>query len=228
MHKSFLKSFVLAVVSALALTLLPSASAQLVSAGMTGTVRGNDGNAIAGATVTALHTPTNASYTATTNTVGRFNFRGLPVGGPYTLTTRAQGFDEVATTDIVLELGNDIDIGVTLKSEVLKLEKFVVGGSRNDLDSSASGAGTVLNSQRLAGKPTAERSFADMISANPLVTLNSLSSANDHDMIADPASARTLVSTMRSSSERPIASSRRARTVNARSLVRRRDRWSHR
>lgn len=181
MHKSFLRSFVLSVVAALALTLSPSGFAQLVASGMTGTVRSTDGNPIAGASVTAVHTPTNTTFTATSNQSGRFNFRGLPVGGPYTVTTRAQGYDEVATTNIITELGNDVDVGITMKSEVLKLEKFVVGGTRNALDSSASGAGTVLNSQRLAAKPTTERSFADMISANPLVTLNSLSSANDRE-----------------------------------------------
>jgi|CXWL01.1.fsa_nt_gi hypothetical protein len=171
MHKSFLKSFVLAVVTALSLTLLPSASAQLVSAGLTGTVRGTDGNPIAGASVTALHTPTNATFTATSNQAGRFNFRGLPVGGPYTVTAKAGGYGEVSITDITAELGNDIDVGVTLKSEVLQLEKYVVGGTRNDLDSAASGAGSTLNSDRLAAKPTSERSLADMISASPLVTL---------------------------------------------------------
>jgi hypothetical protein len=181
MHKSFLRSFVLAVVTALGLTLSPSGFGQLVSSGMTGTIRGSDGNVVAGASVTAVHTPTNATYTATTNPNGRFNFRGLPVGGPYTVTTRASGFNEDISTDITTELGNDIDLSVTLKSEVLQLEKYVVGSSRNELDAAAAGAGTVLNSQRLAAKPTAERSFADMISANPLVSLRSLSSANDRE-----------------------------------------------
>jgi hypothetical protein len=173
MHKSFLKSFVLAVVTALSLTLLPSASAQLVSAGLTGTVRGTDGTAIAGASVTIVHTPTNATYTATSTPAGRFNFRGLPVGGPYTVTAKAEGYGEVSTSDVTTELGNDVDVGLTLKSEVLQLDKYVVGGTRNDLDSAASGAGSTLNSDRLAAKPTSERSFADLISANPLVTLRS-------------------------------------------------------
>jgi len=181
MHKSFLRSFVLAVVTALALTLSPSGFGQLVSSGMTGTVRGSDGNTIVGASVTAVHTPTNATYTAATNQNGRFNFRGLPVGGPYTLTTRATGFDEGVVSDITTELGNDIDVAVTLKSEVLQLDKFVVGSSRNELDAAASGAGSVLNSQRLAAKPTAERSFADLVSATPMVALRSLSSANDRE-----------------------------------------------
>lgn len=173
MHKSFLRSFVLAVVTALALTLSPSALAQLVTSGLTGTVRGSDGSALAGVTVTAVHTPTNGNYTSTTNSVGRFTFRGLPVGGPYTVSAKAEGYSEVSANDIIAELGNDAEVNLTLKSEVLQLEKFVVGGSRSDLDGSASGAGTILDSERLAAKPSSERSLADMISASPMVTLRS-------------------------------------------------------
>jgi len=181
MHQSFLKTFVLAVVSALALTLSPSAFAQSVSAGMSGTVKGSDGKAVAGATLTAVHTPTNASFTAVTTPAGRFNFRGLPVGGPYTITAKAEGYSSESVSDITAQLGTDIDIGVVLKSEVLQLDKYVVGGSRGDLDSAAQGAGATLNAERLAGKPSAERSFADLVSATPQVTLQALSSANDRE-----------------------------------------------
>jgi hypothetical protein len=173
MHKSFLRSLVLAVVTALAVTLSPTALAQLVTSGLTGTVRASDGKALAGASVTAVHTPTNATFTATTNSTGRFTFRGLPVGGPYTVTARAEGFPEVSANDIIAELGNEAEVNLTVKSEVLQLEKFVVGGSRSDLDGAATGSGTILDEQRLAAKPSSERSLADMISASPMVTLRS-------------------------------------------------------
>ncbi len=173
MHKSSLKLFLLAVVTALAVTLTPTALAQIVSTGMSGSVTGSDGKALAGVTVTAVFTPTNATYTATTNPGGRFNFRGLPPGGPYTVSARADGYNGGTQSDLTTQLGNDIAVNLTLQSDVLQLEKFVVTTSRNDLDANASGAGSVLTSERLANKPTSERSFADMISANPLVTLRS-------------------------------------------------------
>ena len=88
MHKSFLKSLVLAVVTALALTLSPSAFAQITTAGMSGTLRGADGKSLAGVTVTAVHTPTNATFTAVTSAAGRFTFVGVPVGGPFTVSAK--------------------------------------------------------------------------------------------------------------------------------------------
>src|SRR5258708_21091278 len=89
MHKSFLKSFVLAVVTALAVMLTPSALAQVVTSGLAGTVRSNDGSPISGATVTAVFTPTNATFTSTTSATDRYQFGSLPVRGPYPTTTSA-------------------------------------------------------------------------------------------------------------------------------------------
>ncbi|HEY8995224.1 MAG TPA: carboxypeptidase regulatory-like domain-containing protein [Lacunisphaera sp.] len=180
MQKSFLKSLLISATTALAVLLSPNALAQLVSSGLTGTVTSADGKAVSGITVTAVHTPTNATFNAVTNEAGRFNFRGLPVGGPYTVSAKSDA-GEAGVSGITAELGNDVAVNLTLKSEVLQLEKLVVGGERNDLDASLTGAGMTLDSARLAAKPSAERSFADLISATPMVTLRSLSSANDRE-----------------------------------------------
>ncbi|HEX2862355.1 MAG TPA: carboxypeptidase-like regulatory domain-containing protein, partial [Lacunisphaera sp.] len=171
MQKSFLRSLFTAVVTALAVTLSPLATAQIVSSGMTGVVRGSDGKALAGATVTAVHTPTNSTFTAVANDSGRFSFRSLPVGGPYTVTAKHDGYDVAVRDNVTTQLGSDVDVGLTLKSEVLELEKFVTTGSANDLNANATGAGMFMSNDQLEAKPTAQRSLADMISASPLVTL---------------------------------------------------------
>ncbi len=183
MHKSFLKSSVLAVVTALAVTLMPSALAQVVTSGLAGTVTSTDGAAISGATVTLVHTPTNATFTDTTNANGHYNFSGLPVGGPYTITTSAAGYTSEPTNDINTELGNTIDVNLSMKSEVLKLEKFVATGSRNDFDSNSQGPSVTLTAERLAAKPTTQRSLADLVSATPGITLRSLSGDREEAQI---------------------------------------------
>lgn len=171
MQKSFIKSLVLTVVTGLALTLSPTALAQLTSSGLTGSVRGNDGTPVAGANVTAVFTPTNATFNAVTSAAGRYNFRGLPVGGPYTITVSAEGYDTGTVQEITSVLGTDIEVNLTLKSAVLQLEKFVVGGDQSDLDASATGSGLTITGEQIGNRPTSERSLADMISASPLVTL---------------------------------------------------------
>lgn len=180
MHKSFLRKVALALATVMAVAFLPSAFAQITTTGITGSLRAADGKALAGVTVTATHNPTNANYTAVTTPAGRFNFIGLPVGGPFTLSAKTEGGEAVAT-DQFTTLGTDIDVALTVKSETIQLEKVVVGGSRSALDATATGSGVTLDAAQLAVKPTTERSFADLVSAAPQVTLQALSSANDRE-----------------------------------------------
>lgn len=182
MQKSFIKSFFVAC-AFLAATFSPSAFAQTVSSGLNGIVRSSDGTIISGATVTAVFTPTNATYTSVSTASGRFNFSGLPVGGPYTLSTKADGYTSDPVTNISTELGNTLDVNLSMKSEVLKLEKFVATGTRNGLDTSSTGASTLLTAERLAAKPTTQRSLADLISASPAVTLRAVSGDREEAMI---------------------------------------------
>ncbi len=174
MQKLFTKSALLAVFTIIAVALSPTALAQLVTSGMTGLVRGTDGKLLAGATVRATYTPTNATFTAITNEQGRFNFRGLPVGGPFTIAATASGYGAEQAPEIYTTLGTDVDVVVTMKSEVVVMEKFVASASRSDLDSSATGSGLTLSNERISNKPTSERSLADMISASPLVAMRDM------------------------------------------------------
>lgn len=150
--------------------------AQTVSSGISGSLRDPAGQPVAGATVTALHVPTGTSYATTTSDAGRYNFRGLIVGGPYTVSAVAKGFKSVERPEVETQLGTDLEISLTLeRTEIVTLEKFVVKGEANELDSASAGAGSLLNNQRLTNKPTTQRSLADLVSASPFVTLRALS-----------------------------------------------------
>jgi hypothetical protein len=174
MTKNFILKYVSAGILALCFVISP-VHAQLVTAGATGVVRDNTGKAVSGAEVTAVHVPTGTTYTATTNADGRYNMRGMVVGGPFTFTAKAAGHKLSERSDVETQLASDIDVPITLEpgSEVVTMDKFVVQGAANELDSAAAGAASVLSSARLAAKPTSARSLADLISASPFVTLRS-------------------------------------------------------
>jgi hypothetical protein len=171
MHLPALKRVALLAWLAFAAFCLPSLHAQLVSSGITGTLRDADGRPVAGATVTAVHVPTNATFRAATSEQGRFVFRGVPVGGPFTVSAAKDGAQSQPIEGLDTLLGSEIEVNLTMKSDVVVLERFVATASRSELDAGAKGSGMVLGSERLAGKPTSERSLADMISASPLATL---------------------------------------------------------
>lgn len=170
MHKSFLR-IVLTVVTALAATFAPMGYAQgVVSSSITGSVL-DAGKPVAGVTVTAVHVPTNSTYTAVTAPSGRFQITGLRVGGPYTVTAAAPSYTISTYNDVYLALGEPSDVSLEARSETLQLEKFVVTGEANALDSSATGAGSVLDSRAILNMPTTNRSFADLVKTNPFTAI---------------------------------------------------------
>lgn len=167
-----------------ALALALPLHAQVTTSGITGVVRNSEGRSVPGAAVKAVHQPTNAQFSATSNAEGRFYFRSLPVGGPYSITVTAANFGTETTTGVTTQLGTDIDVNFSLTSGVTTMEKFVVSGERSTLDSNAQGAGTFLTSERLDAKPTTQRSLADVISASSLVTLRALSGDREEAQIS--------------------------------------------
>ncbi len=146
----------------------------MTSSGISGSVRDDSGAPVAGAVVTAIYTPTNSTYTSTTSAGGRFNMRGLNVGGPYVVTVTADGFATTKQSDVYTQLASDIELNLALRAgDVVAMEAFNVQADSNDLDGGALGAGSVLNNNRISLKPSTERSLADIVSASPLVTLRS-------------------------------------------------------
>src|SRR6185436_442658 len=116
---------------------------------------------------------------------GRYNFRGMITGGPYTLTVTAPGFKNLERSDVTTSLGVDIDLNVTLEpSAVVVMEKFTVKGDTLALDSNATGAASLLDRDRLLLQPTAQRSFADMARTNSMVTLRNVFGDRQEGMLA--------------------------------------------
>ncbi|HYD83758.1 MAG TPA: carboxypeptidase-like regulatory domain-containing protein, partial [Opitutus sp.] len=94
--------------AAVFLGVLSAGYAQVVSSGITGTVVADDGRPIAGASVTVRHEPTNTVSTAVTRDNGRFSFRGLPVGGPFTVSATAEGATIGSVSGVTTLLGEDV------------------------------------------------------------------------------------------------------------------------
>ena len=147
--------------------------AQVVSSGISGLVRDTAGNPVVGAAITSVHLPTNATSSAVTNQFGRFAIRGLPVGGPYSVTGSAATFSPATASDIFTDLGNDAEVTLTLKGTVVVMERFIATASRSDLDAAATGSGTTLDVMRIESQPTLGRAFADLMKTNPYVTSRS-------------------------------------------------------
>jgi hypothetical protein len=102
-----------------------SASAQMASGRIIGTVTDAQGAAIAGAKVTVTNTGTNVSWNTVTNSDGFYQVLELPVGR-YVVTAEHNGFSKVATAGQSLDINQSLRVDVHMKvgsvSEVVKVE----------------------------------------------------------------------------------------------------------
>ena len=71
-----------------------SASAQVTTGNITGTVADQQGGALPGAVVVATHVPTGTPYKTVTDKDGRFQVLEVRIGGPYTVTVTMSGFKD--------------------------------------------------------------------------------------------------------------------------------------
>jgi hypothetical protein len=94
--------------------LAPRAHAQNVYATIHGTVTDNSGAVIPNAQVTALNTSTGISTKATTDSSGYYTFPQLQIGGPYTVSVAAPGFQSYQKTGITLTVNSNPEANAVL------------------------------------------------------------------------------------------------------------------
>ncbi|MBC8084364.1 MAG: carboxypeptidase regulatory-like domain-containing protein, partial [Hymenobacter sp.] len=79
-----------------------------------GVITDKDGAGLPGATIIALHTPTNTQYVAPTNSEGRFNIQNMRIGGPYTVRVTFVGYKDATREGIFLNLGQNQRLDINL------------------------------------------------------------------------------------------------------------------
>jgi hypothetical protein len=138
------------------------------TAAMSGTITDSKGAALPGATVIAVHTPTNTQYVAPTNADGRFNIQNMRVGGPYTVKITFVGFQDFNRTGINLTLAENFRLDAKLGDASTQLTEVTVTGRQNPLiNADRTGAATTIQRQQIERLPTINRSFNDFTRLTP-------------------------------------------------------------
>ncbi|UOQ97101.1 TonB-dependent receptor [Hymenobacter sp. 5317J-9] len=138
------------------------------TAAMSGVVSDKDGSGLPGATVIAVHTPTNTQYVAPTNSDGRFNIQGMRVGGPYTVKITFVGYQDVNRSDIFLALGQNLRLDVALTTSTTELTEVTVSGRRDPvINAGRTGAETNISREQITRLPTLSRSLTDFTRLTP-------------------------------------------------------------
>ncbi|WP_223648551.1 carboxypeptidase-like regulatory domain-containing protein [Hymenobacter psoromatis] len=138
------------------------------TAAMSGTITDSKGQALPGATVIAVHTPTNTQYVAPTNSDGRFSIQNMRVGGPYTVKVTFVGFQDFNRTGVNLTLSENFRLDVKLSDASTQLSEVTVTGRQNPvINADRTGAATTIQRQVIEQLPTINRSFADYTRLTP-------------------------------------------------------------
>ena len=153
----------------LAVTLSVTLMAQETTSEIQGTV--TDGtNLVAGASITAIHTPTGTKYVTTSRRDGRYNLPNLKIGGPYTITVSFVGYKTEKQDGIILVLGQEFRADFGLKLDTKALESVTVNTTTRQnkiFSNSRTGSQEVVTRSLIEQLPTINRSISDFTKLEP-------------------------------------------------------------
>ncbi|MBS1667318.1 MAG: TonB-dependent receptor [Bacteroidetes bacterium] len=153
-----------------------STIAQVTTSGMTGTVKSSSSEPLSRASIKATHLPSGTVYSTLTQTDGRFTISNMRVGGPYQLEISFVGYNDYEKKDIVLNLGEVLNLNIFLVSSSQTLQGVTVTAQKNNIiNSNRSGASMQISQQQLQALPTINRNIDDYTRLVPqaLATKNS-------------------------------------------------------
>ena len=149
------------------------AFAQSTSAGVGGLVTDNGGQPVAGAEVTITHVESGTVSRATTDAAGRYNARGLRVGGPYQITVTKAGSGTKTEDGVYLNLNQVNTVNAALGSDVATLETVTAvgfAGGSEVFSANKMGTGTNVTRELMDALPSANRNMQDYIRLDPRIS----------------------------------------------------------
>ncbi len=135
---------------------------------LSGVVRDSSGGAIPGAEVTATKTDTGQVRTAFTGIDGAYALPNLPIG-PYQLKVVLQGFNTYVRDGLVLQVGSNPEINVTLAVGQIS-EQVTVTANSTLVETKNTGVGQVIDNQRVMELPLNGRQATELIFLSGLAT----------------------------------------------------------
>ncbi|WP_235920991.1 TonB-dependent receptor [Foetidibacter luteolus] len=142
--------------------------AQETTSEITGVISNNN-EPVAGASITAVHTPTGTKYVTSSRKDGRYNLPNLRVGGPYIITASFVGFKEEKQEGVFLILGQEFKADFSLNAETATLTELVVRANRQDkvFNNNRTGSQEIINRSQIERLPTINRSLQDFTKLTP-------------------------------------------------------------
>ncbi len=151
-----------------ALAPIAAVHAQATSAQLRGTITDASGAPIDGAVVTIVHQPSGTAAQATTSAGGTFFESGLRVGGPYTISVVAPGFEADVIDGLILEPGRQRPLEIALASATV--ETIVVRGQATNTLDLNNGVGSTFSAADIRNQPALNRDLIATLLRDPLAS----------------------------------------------------------
>jgi len=144
-----------------------ASSAQVTTSALSGVVTDENHQALIGATITALHTPSGTKYNAVTNMDGRYTIQGMRPGGPYTVSVSYVGYQTQSVNGVMLQLAETSNLDVDMSVSANTLGEVVVTATATKFRAEKTGAATNITSAQISSLPTVTRSLTDVTRLSP-------------------------------------------------------------
>ena len=148
---------------------------QVTSSTISGVVKNEKQEVLAGTSVHAVHVPTGTQYKTVTNKMGVYVLPAVRVGGPYTIHATFVGYKMGEVKEVSTQLGVTSNVDFSLIDEKTALKEVVVVGTRNNLFSKEkTGASQQFSRRELQSVPiTGARTIDGITKYNPFGNGNS-------------------------------------------------------
>lgn len=146
----------------------------VTTGGLSGTVvAAEDGAALPGVVVEAVHQPTGTRYTTVTKANGHYRILNVRVGGPYTVRADMDNFAPQEKTDLFIQLGETAEIDFELELATVEEMVTVVADADAIINPSRTGAASNVSEREIENLPTISRGLEDFARTNPFITVAS-------------------------------------------------------
>jgi len=135
-------------------------AAQVTTASISGTVKDSTGAVQPGAQVVILNTDTGVARTVQSDPAGRYLASLLALGN-YRITATQQGFQTEVRSGIVLTVGQDAVVDLTLSAGAVT-QTVEVTGEASTIDTTSATISGLVNGEQMRELPLNGRSYTDL------------------------------------------------------------------
>ncbi len=147
--------------------------AQVTTAGISGRVLEATTEPLIGVNIKATHTPTGTVYYTVTQPDGGYSMNNLRIGGPYVIEFSYIGYNMETRTGIILSLGEDLKLNITMREDSQALDEIIIIADRNPVISgNRTGAQEIITRDEMDKLPTLNRSLNDFTKLTPMSSGN--------------------------------------------------------